>query len=169
MSTDTIALLANIALALSFVVGLVFGIAQVRTAARDRKERLTLETLRNYQSPEFSELIFKVNAYNIPSTLEQWQKLPDGDLIMFLQFTQAMESLGILVADRFINIDLVDKTLGSFVTSSWGKFKMVIADIREKRGDIFLGEYYQWLAERLDERMKMNPRKPFHEANNKNV
>ena len=53
MTNDIIALIANIALALSFVIGLVFGIAQVRAAARDRRERLTLETLREFQAREF--------------------------------------------------------------------------------------------------------------------
>jgi hypothetical protein len=61
MTTEIIALLANLALALSFVVGLVFGIVQVRTAARDRKERFTLETLRNFQTHEFAELILTWN------------------------------------------------------------------------------------------------------------
>ena len=48
MISDLVGLIANIALALSFVIGLIFGIAQVRAAARDRRERLTLETLRNF-------------------------------------------------------------------------------------------------------------------------
>jgi hypothetical protein len=165
MTNEIIALLANLALALSFIVGLVFGIAQVKAAARDRKERFTLETLRNFQTHEFAELMFNINAYNIPSTLEEWRKLPANDQVMFLHFTQEMESLGILVAERFINIELVDKTLGSFVTNSWDKLKTVISDMREKLPDPFLSEYFQWLSERLNERMKMNPRKPFHESN----
>jgi len=37
-------------------------------------------------------------------------------------------------------------------------------DIREKAPDPFLGEYFQWLAERIDERMRENPRKPFYET-----
>ena len=37
---------------------------------------------------------------------------------MFIQFAQQMESLGMLVAEQLINIDLVDKTLGSFVTTA---------------------------------------------------
>jgi hypothetical protein len=163
MTNDIIALIANIALALSFIVGLVFGLAQVKAAARDRKERLTLQTLRNFQTHEFAELMFRINLYNIPPTMDQWRKLPANDQIMFLQFTQEMESLGILVAERFINIDLVDKTLGSFVTMAWDKFKTVIFDIRQKQPDPFLCEYFQWLAERLGERMQMNPRKPFYE------
>ena len=162
-TNDLIGLLANLALALSFVIGLVFGIVQVKAAARDRRERLTLETLRNFQTREFCELMFKINDYKIPNTLEEWRKLPPGDQIIFLQFTQQMESLGFLVAERFINIDLVDKTLGSFVTTSWEKFKTVISNIRENQPDPFLSEYFQWLAERLSKRMQINPRKPFNE------
>ena len=165
MTIETITIIANLALTLSFIVGLVFGIIQVKAAARDRKERLTLETLRNFQTREFAEHMFYIISYkNIPSTLEEWRELPAGDQIMFLQFTQEMESLGILVAERFINIDLVDKTLGSFVTTSWDKFKTVIFDMRQKVDDLFLSEYFQWLAEQLHLRMKTNPRKPFHEG-----
>ncbi|MEP6947788.1 MAG: hypothetical protein ABI863_00875 [Ginsengibacter sp.] len=80
-------------------------------------------------------------------------------------FAQEMESLGILVAERLINIDLVDKTLGSLVTASWEKYKTFFMDIREKQPDPFLGEYFQWLAEQIDDRMRKNPRKPFFETN----
>jgi hypothetical protein len=165
MTKDIIELVANLALTLSFIVGLIFGVAQVKAASRDRKERLTLDTLRNFQTHEFAELIIYVNNFTIPPTLEEWRKLPESDQVTFLEFTQQMESLGILVADKFINIDLVDKTLGSFVTNSWNKMKTVIIDIREKSPDPFLSEYFQWLAEQLEERMRMNPRKPFHEQN----
>ena len=73
-----------------------------------------------------------------------------------------MESLGILVAERLINIDLVDKTIGSLVSIAWEKYKVMIQDSRKKRPDPFLCEYFQWLAERIDERMLNNPRKPFY-------
>ena len=78
-----------------------------------------------------------------------------------------MESLGILVAEKLINIDLVDKTLGSLVTTAWAKYKTMSLDIREKAPDPFLNEYFQWLAERIDERMKNNPRKPFFKTDTK--
>jgi len=47
----------QVSLALTFVVGLIFGVAQVRAAARDRRERLTLETLRVFKRREFAELM----------------------------------------------------------------------------------------------------------------
>jgi len=165
MNQELIAMIANLALALSLIVALVFGIIQVRAAARNRKERLTLNTLRNFQTQRFAEMMFTINQYAIPSTLEEWQKLPPNDQVMFMQFTQEMESLGLQVAERFINIDLVDKTLGSFVTSSWERLSVVIADMREKQRDPFLSEYFQWLAEKLQQRMKHNHRRPFHKLN----
>jgi hypothetical protein len=164
MTAETIAVITNIALTLSFVIALIFGIVQVRVAARDRRERLTLETLRNFQTHEFAELLHFLNRREMPSTQEEWRSLPPPDQINFIQYAQEMESLGMLVAERFISLDLVDKTLGSFVTTTWEKYKPVFSDMREKTPDPFLGEYFQWLAERIDERMKQNPREPFHKT-----
>ncbi len=169
MTNDTITLIANIALALSFIVGLIFGIAQVRAAARDRHERLTLETLRNFQTREFAELMHYVTSKNMPANQKELQALPDTERVIFLQLAQEMESLGIVVAERLISIDLVDKTLGSFVTTACVKYKILILEIREKQPDPFLGEYFQWLAERIDERMKKNPRLPFYQSNTQSV
>jgi hypothetical protein len=162
--TETITLIANLALALSFIVGLVFGIVQVRAAARDRRERLTLETLREFQSREFVELMHFIIYNDLPSSLEAMQTLSAHDRTFLIQFSQEMESLGILVAEQLIDIDLVDKTLGSFVTTSWEKYKPLFLDIRVNQPDPFLGEYFQWLAERIEERMRLNPRKPFYKA-----
>jgi hypothetical protein len=160
---DIITVIANLALALSFVVGLIFGIVQVRVAARDRRERLTLETLREFQSREFVELMHFIFYREMPTSREAMTALSVEEQISIMQFAQEMESLGILVAERLIDIDLVDKTLGSFVTSSWEKYKTLFLEIRQKQPDPFLGEYFQWLAERIEERMRMNPRKPFYQ------
>ena len=50
MLNDAIGLAANLALTLSVIIAVIFGIAQARGAARDRRERLSLEALRNFQS-----------------------------------------------------------------------------------------------------------------------
>jgi hypothetical protein len=166
-TAEIISMAANLALALSLIVALIFGIAQVNAARRDRRERFTLDALRNFQSREFAELANYINGHDLPKTMDEWQKLSVNDQVMLLQFSQEMESLGILVAEKFVNIDLVDKTIGSLVTIGWDKFKAVILDIRKNHPDPFLNEYFQWLAEKLDARMKLHPRQPFHEINKK--
>jgi hypothetical protein len=163
MSTnDIISLIANLALALSFIVGLIFGIAQVKAAARDRRERLTLESLQNFQTREFAELMQYINARDIPSTAEELKDLPVDEQVNFMQLAQQMETLGILVAEHYINIDLVDKVLGSFVFTTWEKYKAMVFSLRDT--DPFVSEYFQWLAERIDERLQKNPRQPFYKT-----
>ena len=159
-SIELFTLIANIALTLTFVIGLVFGIAQVKTAARDRRERLTLETLKNFQTRDFAELLqFVINA-KFPETAEQLEKLPIEQQVMFIQFAQQMEVLGILVAENFIDLDLVDKTLGTFVTTTWQKYDVMFSKIRDR--DEYIGEYFEWLARRIDEHLKITPRVPVH-------
>jgi hypothetical protein len=162
-TTELITNIANLALALSFIVALIFGIAQVRMAARDRKEHFTLDILGNFKSREFAELMCFMAGHEMPSTYEEMNKLPTEEWILIVQFSQQMESLGMLVAERYINIDLVDKTLGSFVLTSFDKLKPMILDTRQTTNDPFMNEYFQWLAEKVDERMKTKPRKPFNE------
>jgi hypothetical protein len=164
MATETIDNIANISLALSFVAALIFGVAQVRAAARDRRERFSLDALRSFQTREFAELIHYVTAHDMPKNREELQALSENEQIMFIQLSQQMESLGLLVAVQLITIDLVDKTLGSFVTTTWEKYKIMFLDIREKTPDPYLGEYFQWLAERIEDRMRESPRKPFYKT-----
>ena len=102
----------------------------------------------------------------MPSTGEELHALPVEEQVIFIQFAQEMESLGMLVAEGLINTDLVDKTLGSFVTTAWKKYSTVFLDMRKNLPDPFLGEYFQWLAELIDERMRVEPRKPFYEMPN---
>ena len=161
MNSDTITTIANLALTLSFIVALIFGIAQVRVAARDRRERLTLGTLSAFQTREFAELLYTINNLKPMSGWKEVGSLTVEDQVKFIQFSQQMETLGILVAERLINLDLVDKTLGDFVTTSWDKFKLMFYDARENIPDPFLGEYFQWLAECIEERMRKAPRPPY--------
>ena len=161
MTSDTIALIANLALTLSFIVGLIFGIAQVRAAAGDRRERLTVEALRGFQSREFAELLQFTITNQMPANRQELEALPVRDQVLFYQLAQQMEMLGILVADRYIDMDLVEKTLGSFVVTTWEKVSAMAFSLRPT--DPYLSEYWQWLAERVNERMTRRPRQPFYE------
>jgi len=167
MTNELIALIANLALTLSFIVALVFGIAQVKSTGRDRRERLTLETLRIFQTREFAELAIYINTHDMPLDFKEMQALPANEQAILFQFAQQMETLGMLVAERLIDIGLVDKTLGSFVTTTWEKYKIMFLDIRENQPDPFLGEYFQWLAEEIKEQMQKSPREPFYKTSKK--
>ena len=162
--SDIVALVANISLAVSVLVAVIFGMAQVRAAARDRKERLTLETLRLFQTREFTELIVYIISGNFPKTREEMNALSTQDRVMFTDFAQRMEMLGILVAENMIDLDLVDKTLGDFVISAWKKYKPIFMELRQRAPDPYLGEYFQWLTIKMDRSFKDDDhRRPVYE------
>ncbi|MFT3910870.1 MAG: hypothetical protein QM737_15740 [Ferruginibacter sp.] len=162
MNNELISEIANLALTFSFVVAVIFGITQSRAASRNSKERFTLETLRNFQTRGFAELMFYMNSNELPVDRKGMEALPKDEQVFILQFSQQMESLGILVAEKLVDIDLVDKTLGVFVIKTWEKYRQMFLNMRKNNPDPFLGEYFQWLAENIEERMKKKPREPFY-------
>jgi hypothetical protein len=162
MSNEFVALIANIALTLSVIVAVIFGIAQVKTARKDRRERFTLDTLRTFQTKEFAEMLHYINRVQIPSSANEWVKWTEDDQVRFVHLTQQMEAIGLLLAEKLISIDLLDKTLGSFVSTTWEKCRVLITDLRQKNDDPHLAEYFQWMAEQIERRMKEKPRRPFY-------
>jgi hypothetical protein len=155
-----VTILGNLAIALSFVVALAFGILQVRANNRDRHERLTLETIRTFQTREFATHLQRLRNLDTPTTYAAMQALPADEQVSFIHFAQEMEMLGLLVADGTLALDLVERTLGDFVTFAWAQYRPFIEDGRTVLKDPYLEEYFQWLAERLERQMRNRPRRP---------
>jgi hypothetical protein len=156
-----IALAANVAIALSFVAAIVFGVFQVRAVNRDRKERLTLDTLKTFQTREFAEIIYFIREIKVPLTGESFTTLSANEQILLIQASQQMESLGMLVYEKLIDLDLVDKTIGSLVSLTWEKYRPMFTDMRTSLPDPYLGEYFQWLAEQVDKKIQ-EARQPYY-------
>jgi len=163
-TVEIVTFFANIALTLSFIVAVIFGIAQIQAVTRDRRERFTLDVLRNFQTREFAELMNHTILREWPKTHNALRALPESEQVLFAQLAQQMESLGLIVSEKLIEVDLVDKTLGDFVVAAWEKYKPVFLDMRASQPDPFLGEYFQWLAELIAARMRSNARKPYYES-----
>jgi hypothetical protein len=75
-----------------------------------------------------------------------FEQLPLEEQAKFIQFSQEMESLGILVAEQVIDIDLVDKTLGSFVSKSWQSYKVIFEELRVKHSDPFFRRVFSMVS-----------------------
>ncbi len=68
-------------------------------------------------------------------------------------------SLALSFVVGLVDIELVDKTLRTYVTQTWKKYATFILPIRDER-DPYLSEYFQWLSDRMEERQAANPRVP---------
>lgn len=154
--------MANLTLALVFLVAFIFAVIVFRANVRDRRDYLTLAILRRFQTREFAELMHYIANTKIPVTLEEFRLVPVQDQVFFSHFAQEMESLGMLVAEQVIDIDLVNKSVGSLITSSWGKCSQLFLDTRKKDPGPFPGKYFQWLAERINAQTQISPQQPLH-------
>src|SRR5438132_3506951 len=163
MSTESVATVSgDAALALSFLAALVFGIGQVRTASRDRRERLTVATVQGMQTREMAAHFQRISSHDIPSTVSEIRSLPADEQVSIIHYAQQMEMLGLMVYDGMIELALVERTLGDYVAFSWEKYKSFTYDRRNE--DPYLNEYFEWLANRLDDYMRSNPRTPAYAA-----
>lgn len=159
MSTESVAsVIGDAALALSLLVVLAFGMAQARSGAQDRRERLTLTTIQEFQTREMAAHFQRLSSSDLPDNWRGVQALSAEDQVSFIHYAQQMEMLGLMVYEGMIELALVERTLGDYVAFSWEKYKPFTYDRRGE--DPYLNEYFEWLAKRLDEYMRANPRQP---------
>ena len=61
-----------------------------------------------------------------------------------------------MVFRNIVPLDMVDELLGSVCVECWGRLKNYIRDMRIENNRNSLSEWFQWLAERLQENQARN-------------
>ncbi len=152
----TVANLAEIIGAIIVIGGVGFAIIQIRIFSRQRLEAAAIEVIRSWQSPEFTR------AFN---TI---QKLPDGISSAKLRalspdcevkamiLGNTFESFGVMVYRRIVPLALVDELLGGATVQMWQKLAVWVEETRKELSRESFYEWFQWLAERLQEQPGFN-------------
>jgi len=84
------------------------------------------------------------------------------DAIYFV--TTTWETIGVLVFQKELTLDLVDDFFSGPIILSWRKLALYLEDVRKEWHRDTMFEWYQWLAERMIEREKASPPVPAHVA-----
>jgi hypothetical protein len=63
------------------------------------------------------------------------------------EVTNFFEEVGFLVGKRFVDLDVIDDRLGSYIVSNWKKLAPWIMALRKEKGDKTFGEHFQRLYE----------------------
>jgi hypothetical protein len=64
------------------------------------------------------------------------------------EVTAFFEQVGFLVERKFVDLDVIDDRLGSYVVSNWKKLEPWIMALRKEKGDHTFGQHFQKLYER---------------------
>ncbi len=134
---------------LAVVVALVFGTLTIGQWQRTRQLTAAAELVHTMQTAEFTRAIARI--VEIPVGADATTLLADRDLMAsFYAVSHVFESLGVLVYHRLLPLHLVDHLCGGYVRASWKRIKPLVLAQRKTLGATF-GEWYQWLAERIEE------------------
>lgn len=154
--------LLNIISTLAVLIALAFGLIQLRHYHLSRKRESALHLLNTFQTVDFLQGIWR--TLSLPDGLtknEIEEELGDDIKVIYLVMS-TWESIGILVFHHEVTIGMVDEAYSGVIRLSWQKLAGYVAEMREEfqRDTIF--EWFQWLAERMEDRERTAPPVPAH-------
>jgi len=155
---STLADFAEIFGAVVVLGGLGFGVVQFQHYRQQRRETAAIELLRSFQNPEFSRSLRAVLA--LPAGVGKSEMGDCGaereNCIWVVVLT--FESIGVMVFRRIVPLRMVDELLGGVCVEAWRRLKNYTEESRIERKRDTMSEWFQWLAERLEELHARNGR-----------
>lgn len=140
------ATVAAVASSLTVLVAVTSTALTLRQWQRTRHLSAAAELVRTMQTPDFTRSIARIMNLRVDTDPMAFD---DDTAAAVHTVTHVFESLGVLVFHRLLPLHLVDHLLGGYVRASWKRtHRYVVA--RRAAVDVMFGEWYQWLAERLE-------------------
>jgi len=160
-----ISTLANLINAIAVTAGVIFAAAQIHEFRRQRRRQSMYTLVQTFQSADFAKALHRI--IDLPDNLDRAairaKVGPEGeDAIYFV--TTTWETIGVLVFQKELTLDLVDDFFSGPIIISWRKLAHYLEEVRKERHRDTLFEWYQWLAERMMERESRGPAVPAHIA-----
>jgi hypothetical protein len=153
---DTLANLAQVLGALAVLAAIVFGLAQIRQFRQQRRDALAVELMRSIQDAEFTRslrvLLTLPLEISADEVRDRGTDLEDAAWALCAKY----ETLGYLVYRGIMPIELVEELVGGVGVHLWTRLRPWAESVRAEQGQPLLLEWFQWLAERLQERDRPN-------------
>ena len=147
----TIANLAEIFGAIIVVAGVIFAVIQIRLFRRQRLEAAAIEVIRSWLSPEFTRAFSVIQQLpdSISAAKLRAHSSDCESLAMIIGNT--FEGFGVMVYRRIVPLALVDELLGGAVVFLWIKLASWVKESRKEQSRETVYEWFQWLADRIQE------------------
>ncbi|MGQ0604944.1 MAG: DUF4760 domain-containing protein [Anaerolineales bacterium] len=134
------------------ILGIVFGIVNLRNYQASRKRESALLMLNSFQTSEFVKGLKIVFELPDGAGKEQLDRLPPDEFLALYILIGTWERLGILVFRRELDIQLVDDAYSGPIIQSWQKLEKYVLEFRQWMKRDTAMEWFQWLAERMIDR-----------------
>ena len=143
--------MAEILGALVVIGGLAFAVMQMRNLRQQRRELAAIELFRSFGNANFNKAYETV--LSLPEGLSRGELLARepkaGSCAMLICTT--MENVGVMTYQRIVPFQVVRNLIGTSAVLLWRRLEKWVGELREDLGNPDAFEWFQWLAEKLDE------------------
>ena len=146
----------------SVLAAVIFGIAQLRQYRQQRRDAAAIELMRSLQDAEFTQAFRLIDT--LPDDIPAKDLRAKGAEFEGAAYTLCakFETMGFLVYRGSIPFELLSELVGGATVGVWRKLLPWAEESRSRQGQEMRWEWFQWLAERLEENGRTG-QSPAHE------
>ncbi|HUR15786.1 MAG TPA: hypothetical protein VMZ33_00745 [Candidatus Limnocylindrales bacterium] len=144
-----IALVLNLITTVAIVVGLAFGLFEVRQALRARRDLAAVDIVRTVQTQEIRRAMTRILSLPdavAPEVVRADQALLDAAVAV----DSACEMWGSMVFEGIVELHMLDRMVGGWVRGTWVRLEPWITQERIDKRTPSVAEWWQWLYEMLE-------------------
>jgi hypothetical protein len=154
--------LADIIASLGVMLGLVFAGIQLRQFRLSQEREAVLELLHSYQTPSLARGLQLMFALPDDLSRAEVEARLGEDLATLWVVMVTWESLGVLIYRGQVELAIFDDFFSGPLLLSWRKLQRYVEEYRAQLQRETIFEWFQWLAERMQERESQVPPLPAH-------
>jgi hypothetical protein len=155
--------MAEILGALVVIGGLIFAVMQMRNIRQQRRELAAIELFRFFGNAEFNKAYAQIMKLPDGLSTEEIEVMHPGLENYAMLICTTMENIGVMTHRRIVPYLVVKNLMGSSSVILWRKLEHWVYALREELGSAEAFEWFQWLAERLEELSDPNEQPAFVE------
>ena len=140
----------NIITTVAVVVGVSFGLIELRQALRNRRDLAAVDIVRTVQTQEVRRAVERV--LKLPDDVDPNVIRGDADLLeAALAVDSACEMWGSMVYEGVVDHHMLDRMVGGWVRGTWSRLRPWVQAERLANQNPNVGEWWEWLNDRLQE------------------
>jgi hypothetical protein len=151
---ETLANVAQVLGALAVLTAIIFGVTQIHQFRQQRRDALAVELMRSIQDTEFTRSLRMLLALPHETSAAQFRAHGPAIEDAAWSLCAKYETLGYLVYRGIMPIQLVEELVGGVGVHLWHRLRPWAEAVRVEQNQPLLLEWFQWLAERLEDRKR---------------
>jgi hypothetical protein len=140
---------AEVVTAFAVLIGIGFGLVQLRQANRNRRDLAAVDIVRTVQTQEVRIAVRRIFSLPENSDPDIIRNDPES-LTAALAVDSACEMWGCMVFEGVVDLHMLDRMVGGWVRGTWIRLHVWVEAERVETGNPNVGEWWQWLYELLE-------------------